>query len=83
MLKFFYYFIKALLWLIPISIGLFFYWITEDQPSEKEFFSSMALATVGIPILVIFWFILQFIHWLIGKAYKKERLRSIENKARD
>ena len=83
MLKFFYYFINVLLWLIPISIGIFFFWITEGQPSEKEFFGGMALATVGIPILVVFWFFLQFIQIFISKAYKKEKLRSIQNKAED
>lgn len=81
-MKFLYQFFTALTWIIPIVIGLFFFWITSGQASDKQFFGSMALATVGIPILGVLWLIFLFIQGIISKEYKKEQLGSNEKKAK-
>ena len=80
-----YNFFTVLSWLIPVIGGLLFLWVTmvEGTLSDATWFGLMALLTVGFPILFILWIIVLFIHWLIGMAYKKEKLRSAEKKSEE
>ena len=80
-----YNFFTVLSWLIPVLGGLLFLWVTmvEGTLTDGTWFGLMALLTVVFPLLFILWIIVLFIHWLIGMAYKKEKLRSAEKKSEE